>query len=118
MKTILKPLILLMLLFIVAISEAKSNLRVERDYGVGVSTSIKNNAIALLKVYPNPANDILYFDKSITKATATIYSSEGRMMLQKNLNNNQIPIQNLPNGLYHLHLQVGEQSFHAAFVKQ
>jgi uncharacterized repeat protein (TIGR01451 family) len=82
------------------------------------STGIKNNIQALLKVYPNPANDILYFDKTITKATATIYSSEGRMMLQQNLNDNQIPIQNLPSGLYYLHLQVGEQSFYAAFVKE
>jgi uncharacterized repeat protein (TIGR01451 family) len=83
-----------------------------------VSTGIKNNIQAILKVYPNPANDILYFDKSFIKATATIYSSEGRMMLQQNLNNNQILIQNLPSGLYYLHLQVGEEGYSAAFVKE
>ena len=80
-------------------------------------------AIALheRKIYTNQNNLIVnYFDLNENEFNVNIYSIEGRLMLQENLIPNQvneIPIQDLPAGIYIAHLQTtsGMQAF--KFVK-
>lgn len=58
------------------------------------------------KVYPNPANDKIYFESSRENIeTVTIYNIlGGRVVSYKGLEGNYLDVSSLPNGIYFVHL--------------
>lgn len=75
---------------------------------VGVDVSAEN---AMLKVYPNPAQDLLYIDlpQSMEKTEIHIYSVLGEKVFSELMENPTNPIvialPDLPNGIYRLQIQ-------------
>jgi uncharacterized repeat protein (TIGR01451 family) len=65
-------------------------------------TSIKEDDASLIKVVPNPAQQIIYIlGKNNQNQTATIYDAVGKVVLRSAINNNQsIDISGLSKGIY------------------
>lgn len=72
------------------------------DLVSGVETQNVHNQE--LKVYPNPAKDILYFEGYVIKS-AKVYSLSGKLLHSYVVNSNQISIPQLKSGLYLLKLE-------------
>jgi hypothetical protein len=71
----------------------------------GSTLSVNNNANTTFKVYPNPAQNIISIQQSATAvaslAKAEIYDLNGRLILEKEMNNEQtISVQSLATGTY------------------
>jgi uncharacterized repeat protein (TIGR01451 family) len=65
-------------------------------------TGIKEEVTSLIKVVPNPAQQIIYIlGKNNQNQTATIYDAVGKVVLRRAINNNQsIDISGLSKGIY------------------
>ena len=77
--------------------------RVKFFYSDNTNTGIEGNKQNGIKVYPNPAADILNFDitNSYGSATIEICNIQGKLLLQKEVSQNlQISVDHLPRGLY------------------
>lgn len=79
-----------------------------------VSASTKNEAF---KVYPNPSEDILYFNTEDMNNIYAVFNLIGEKV-QEGLAENSINIRDLPNGVYVLQLQSGSTNFLAKFIKK
>ncbi len=77
-----------------------------------------NNENSKSVLFPNPANNTLYFDGLSNTATAEIYDISGKLLLRKQLNENQLDIRNLAKGLYFIKLSTEEGSVVRKFVKE
>lgn len=81
--------------------------------GLGVSEPSRNK---ILKIYPNPVLDILFFGEPVTNAK--IYSMDGKLV-RSNIQGKQVEVENLPTGTYFV---VGEMKngkpFSAKFIKK
>ena len=64
----------------------------------GIATNELNNIV----LYPNPVNNSLFFDANdLTIDSVSIYSVEGKVILQQDkLNNNSIDVSSLSSGIY------------------
>lgn len=74
------------------------------------------------KIYPNPANNTIYFSEAVFEnqtATVKIYSLDGQLIETQNLNANQpkIDISSLTNGIYLLEVKSGKNSFKQKIIK-
>jgi len=69
---------------------------------IGMSTDITEVAEAGFKAYPNPTNDMLYFNAE-TSSNITLYSSTGKTIMSFNLDKgiNSIDLSSLPKGIYY-----------------
>lgn len=80
-------------------------------------TSVEDVYASSISLYPNPANNVL---KVITAAPITgytIYTSEGKVMDQLELVNNQIEISQLPTGIYFIELKIDNLTIQKRFIK-
>lgn len=79
---------------------------------------------ASLKLYPNPATDVMHLtiaDVTVNDAgTVSITDAAGRLVRQLSFHGNAItvPTASLPTGVYHLQYQSGNKQGAATFVKQ
>ena len=72
-------------------------------FGVGI-TEVKNQAV--LKIFPNPATDRLYFQLPWNeKSIIEIFDAEGNLMMKENLSENSVNISALRPGFYALKIQ-------------
>lgn len=71
-----------------------------------------------IKVYPNPASDVLYVQNTNGPATATMYSTTGKVVLHTVINNKAINISTLPAGTYYLNVSTGGYTHKAIIVKR
>ncbi len=73
------------------------------DY-VGQDEEVKD----LISIYPNPANDVLYF-VGLDKSDVSILTSSGRLILERNnFSGSQIDISNLTQGVYIVRVRTNE----------
>ncbi len=84
------------------------------EFGVCVhdsSVSLEENQIDGLKIYPNPASNILNIEATKTVQSISIYNIGGQevLYLEPNSNHKQIDISHLTNGMYYIKLQVNGQ---------
>ncbi|MBK8506537.1 MAG: T9SS type A sorting domain-containing protein [Saprospiraceae bacterium] len=83
--------------------------------GFSMSTSIaETGGIGLVELYPNPAVDHLrlVLPSQMTSARLRIYNQMGQLLHSiNNYAGEEIGITNLPNGIYHIFLQVGGNQF-------
>jgi hypothetical protein len=70
-----------------------------------------------LKIYPNPANDVLNIEGLNEKADAYVYDLSGKLVLKNMIANGQVDISRLAGGLYFIKVLSGEGSVVRKFVK-
>lgn len=90
-------------------------------------TSINENSLqAAIQLYPNPVQNTLYFQytgKTYQNMNVLIYDAQGKIVSQNTLTQNQthfihqIPVQDLPSGMYFLSLQAENRKTTLKFVK-
>lgn len=73
-----------------------------------------------LKIYPNPANNILYIESTIKLGIIRIYSPDGTIHFQKQIDPaiNQIDVSKVSNGIYFIVLESDDHSVGKSFIKQ
>lgn len=81
-------------------------------------TSIENNSIQNLEVYPNPATSLIQIVGDFNQATYTIYSVNGQLIDKSSLTNSNINISELDNGVYFLEIEDKNKRSFTKFVKQ
>ena len=59
-----------------------------------------------ISIYPNPASDVIYVDLDET-FNAVIYNYQGQMIKNVNVDNGQINVSELTNGIYFLEIRTG-----------
>lgn len=69
-------------------------------------------------IYPNPTSNILYFNSKVDKTLISIFDLNGKMVLRKQINDNQINISNFPNGVYTIKIIDKTGVLIKKFVKQ
>src|SRR5690606_39085476 len=90
---------------------------------VTVDVTLSNNTLDLvdLKVYPNPASDVINVDYKEDISSITIYDMNGRQVAHKKLNNssNVISVQQLASGTYIMKVEtVNKQTSLVKFIKK
>lgn len=86
----------------------------------GVNTDVVTvEANDALRVFPNPADDVLYFEMpSSNKRQVAVYDMAGQRVLEPSMLNNRLDIAPLTTGMYVLELQQDGQVFHQKFSKR
>ena len=69
-------------------------------------------------IYPNPANNSLFFNSEIKNAVISIFDVNGKMLLNEHPESNKINISNLRNGIYTLKIVTNTGIITSKFVKQ
>lgn len=84
-------------------------------------TTVSIDAISKIgvKIFPNPANEVLYFESpfSITEPIRII-DALGRTVYRGSVTNNQLELNNLATGAYILELAYQTKNYHFRFIKQ
>lgn len=84
-------------------------------------TTVSIDAISKIgvKIFPNPANEVLYFESpfSITEPIRII-DALGRTVYRGSVTNNQLELNNLATGVYILELAYQTKNYHFRFIKQ
>lgn len=88
--------------------------------------SIDEEASSVLKIYPNPAQQILHFEfpSSTFSASISIIDLQGKILLTsridcgKGIVNDKIRIADLPSGRYTLRIEQDNHTYAVTFVKQ
>ncbi len=71
------------------------------------------------KVFPNPASDYVVFESAVTEARLTVFSSDGKIVLQqKNYSGQQLNISQLVPGVYFYRLASEQSEVKGYFVKE
>lgn len=98
--------------------------------GVGVTTQTiivtqdpGTTGISDLKVsenlfYPNPATNILNFNSKIENVLISIFDINGKMVINKEVNDNKIDIGNLQNGVYTIRIADKSGVLNRKFIKK
>lgn len=71
-----------------------------------------------IRLYPNPATDVLHIENSEQYKEAVIYNSTGKLIISSSIETGSIDISTLPAGLYFLKLEGDMPSQHHRFIKQ
>lgn len=90
-------------------------LKVSSDGSTAVAGITEESA---LKIYPNPANSILFIEGLTNNPTVTIYNMTGSMVIKTNLSENKVDISHLPAGFYIMELTKKGKSIIRRFIKQ
>jgi hypothetical protein len=95
-----------------------------RDEVIDISTpvAVQDIPIKQFSVYPNPANDVIYFALNFVEETIAIEitDAQGRIVIKDTKNNadKTINIKELPAGIYFLKLNATEAVWVSAFMKE
>ncbi|MFM2157328.1 MAG: hypothetical protein RL516_2077, partial [Bacteroidota bacterium] len=88
---------------------------------VDVCSGLNDNETLNLRLYPNPASDILQLNGLQNQALVTIYDVAGKLVLQVEVDknsNNSINIASLSPGFYHCRIQQNNQTAELSFIKK
>ncbi len=93
------------------------------DFEVSFSTSlsIEDNTLEIVRVYPNPVNDILKIDTKSSIDSATIVNQLGQRIIDvksNNIVNNSIDLSTLNKGLYFITVKSKERSATLKIIKK
>jgi len=81
-----------------------------------INNQIENNIS--INICPNPANDIIFVTGVNGKFKVTINDMSGKMVFNKQINNNQINIRNFQSGIYTMKIETEKEIITKRFVKQ
>lgn len=91
------------------------------SFVVGACTGINEATMnAAVKVYPNPASEVLHVSAPSTINQVVIYDGTGRVVATSQPTSNEatISLQGLSSGIYFLHYQAGEYVGNVRVIKQ
>jgi uncharacterized repeat protein (TIGR02543 family) len=71
-----------------------------------------------IDIFPNPANEVLYIKGITGEISVSISDMNGKIVLNKLMNQNHIDISNLPNGVFTLQIMAKKDIFTKKFIKQ
>jgi hypothetical protein len=77
------------------------NLIVTQELG---TTAVSNVQNPLIKIYPNPAKDVIFIDGFSANAVVSLYDATGKLLFTQVLTSKQIDISNLRSGIYLLRI--------------
>ncbi len=83
-------------------------------------TTNRVRSVNTLKVYPNPAREILFLDYTTTSAIplVEVFDLLGQKVMSQKMEGNQLNIGHLDKGLYHLVLRDGQEVQTKKFIKE
>jgi hypothetical protein len=84
----------------------------------GWTTDISNVTEKESLLYPNPTTNILYFSDKADKINILIFDVTGKLVLSKQITDNQINVGNLQNGIYTIKIENAKGMVVRKFVKQ
>ncbi|WP_407527747.1 glycosyl hydrolase [Lacibacter sp. MH-610] len=74
---------------------------ITQDLGTTAVSNIQN---PLIKIYPNPAKDVIFIDGFSANAVVSLYDVTGKLLITQVLNQKQLDISFLKNGIYLLRI--------------
>ncbi len=77
-----------------------------------------DNQNDIIRVYPNPAEDILFIDGLTNPAMVSIYDISGKLIMIKQLTTDEIDISSLAKGMYFIKVISDKQSLVRKFLKE
>lgn len=83
-----------------------------------LTVSISENELPSIRVYPNPARDVIQFGKDVNGHHLIISDMKGKMVLSQTVKSNQANISQLANGMYLGSIQNENQQFYFRILKQ
>lgn len=83
---------------------------------VGLTTGIVTINEQSVIIYPNPANSVLYL-KGVENVNVTIFDISGREVLNQLNVNKQVDISTLPNGIYTVKIENGNENITRKLIK-
>jgi hypothetical protein len=96
--------------------EINTTLDVVEEVNTSVSTNKEQN---VLKLYPNPTTDRLYFDITGTgPINLVVLNAMGQRVLASTMVTNNVDVSSLPAGVYVLQASRDGRSFQASFSKE
>ncbi|MHC1706885.1 MAG: PKD domain-containing protein [Bacteroidales bacterium] len=81
---------------------------------IGMDEDYDSKAI---RIYPNPAEDVLYILNAEPKAVVTVFDMNAKMILEQEVKDNQIRIRGLVSGIYFLRVIENDRVFITKFNK-
>lgn len=90
---------------------------VTKNYILGSPTSVQQNSLKALDIFPNPANSKLYFGHFSGKVFIEIYNLQGKAVI-KQVVDSEADISSLPNGTYIIIIRDTSNTVTRKFVKQ
>ncbi len=85
---------------------------------VGTNSLDENSLFDEIKIYPNPATTVIYFEGIAKPFDIKIYNLSGKtLLIQRNLTGNQININELQQGFYILEIKTNERKVFRKFLK-
>ncbi|WP_338732339.1 FG-GAP-like repeat-containing protein [Mangrovimonas cancribranchiae] len=86
----------------------------------GNSLSIEDETLTDLNIYPNPVENTIYFETKgdVINKIATVFDINGKIVQNERLEQNQLDVSNLSNGLYILRLEKNGKTITRKFVKK
>ena len=82
--------------------------------------SITDTDLSQINVYPNPASEIIYVEmpSTLSVVNITVHDIMGRNMIMDEINNNQLNIQHLSEGVYILQILTSQGLFTKKIIKK
>lgn len=71
-----------------------------------------------ISFYPNPSKNILYFSGVNSASNVSIYSSDGSLIYENQINNNRMDVSGLPAGMYYIYIYQNDHPQVRKIVKQ
>ena len=74
------------------------------------TTGISNSGVDAIRIFPNPAHDVLVIDGLATSSEVRLYSPEGRLVLQQRTNDvrHTMDVEQLASAIYTVELRTAE----------
>jgi len=97
--------------------------------GIAVEFNYKQNTVVVntdspdqvnaknIKVYPNPANNVLFIDGLNENTEFAMYDINGKLLIIKKISNNQFDISHLRPGIYFIKVKISGSSETKKFIK-
>jgi hypothetical protein len=83
----------------------------------GGTTGLSNIVTHNFKIYPNPANNVLFIDGITGVSKINVFNTSGKLVLTKQIVDGSIDISNLNAGLYTILLECGKVKYTMKFGK-
>jgi hypothetical protein len=92
-------------------SSLKSGLKEEELTSSGIIEDVKN-----ILVYPNPANNVVYFSNVVANSSIEVYNMSGKLVLSSTIIANSLDISKLNSGIYVAQISDGDQTESVKFI--